>query len=464
MEKLLLAALLLATSFTAAADPAVSAGENHVLALDRNGTVLVWGAHASGQLGLGAVAALCAQSDGSKGACVRIATPLTGFGKAIAVAAGKAHSLLLKEDNSLWSFGANEFLQLGTATLASSTTPMLISAGPFQAIAAGGSHSLATKTDGTVWAWGNNADGQLGVADYSVASQCGNALCFGNPQPLTLSNVVSVAAGERHSLALSRLGQVFAWGANSAGQTTGARLTQNTPLVVDALNNVMAIAAGADHSLALDKSGVVFAWGGNGNGQLGDGTTANRNTPQAIVHSSFFVAIAAGNSFSAALDSNGVLWTWGRNSEGQLGLGSTQDMLVPTKSKLPTALALAAGNGYMVGMIQDSTLCSWGANPFGQLGDGTVSSRTSPKPVPGTQNMALREAEQIFAWAENIYPNNLSPRNGLSSWQSGYYYRFYADIPAYLGVKSGRVFYAGPLSNQSLVELGWLADFLAKAR
>jgi hypothetical protein len=98
-------------------------------------------------------------------------------------------------------------------------------------IAAGTSHALALKNDGTVVAWGSNGNGQTNV-------------------PVGLNNVVDIAAGIQHSLALMSNGTVVAWGGNTYGQT-------NVPAN---LTNVIAIAAGGYHNLALNGNNTVTAW------------------------------------------------------------------------------------------------------------------------------------------------------------------------------------------------------------
>ena len=94
------------------------------------------------------------------------------------------------------------------------------------AIAAGAYHSLALKGDGSLVAWGYNATGQTNV-------------------PGGLSNVVAVAAGFTDSLALKADGTVVAWGDNSYGQT-------NIPA---GLANAVQIAGGGYHNLALENDG-----------------------------------------------------------------------------------------------------------------------------------------------------------------------------------------------------------------
>lgn len=87
----------------------------------------------------------------------------------------------------------------------------------------------------------------------------------------SLSNIVAIAAGGTHALALTNDGRIFAWGSNGSGQlglgTTTA--TYTSPVEVTAVTGVVAIGAGANHSLAVLGDGRLFTWGANSSGQLG---------------------------------------------------------------------------------------------------------------------------------------------------------------------------------------------------
>ena len=75
---------------------------------------------------------------------------------------------------------------------------------------------------------------------------------------------------------------MWVWGSGGDGQSgDGSTTTHLTPVRVAALQpvNIMAIAAGRSHSVALQSNGKVWAWGWNGSGQVGDGGTADRLTP-----------------------------------------------------------------------------------------------------------------------------------------------------------------------------------------
>jgi hypothetical protein len=191
------------------------------------------------------------------------------------------------------------------------------------AIAAGYEHSLALTAEGLVVAWGDNEYGQTTV-------------------PSGLSNVVGIAAGGSHSLALTAEGRVVALGGNWAGQT----------VVPSGLSNVVAIAAGTSHSLALAAEGRVVAWGANSSGQT--------TVPSGL---SNVVAIAAGIGFSLALTAEARVVAWGDNELGQT--------TVPSGLSNVVAIAAAAGRGgepcicaptgYSLALTAESRVVSWGS-------------------------------------------------------------------------------------------------------
>ena len=143
-----------------------------------------------------------------------------------------------------------------------------------QAIVAGTAHALALKNDGTVWAWGANSNGQLGDGTGTDRS---------TPVQVTggMAGVTALAAGVTHSLAAKNDGTVWAWGGNDAGQLgDGSTTDHSTPVQVSGgLVGAVGLAAGTYHSLAVKNDGTVWAWGGNDLGQLGDSTTTGRRTP-----------------------------------------------------------------------------------------------------------------------------------------------------------------------------------------
>ena len=103
-----------------------------------------------------------------------------------------------------------------------------------------------------------------------------------------------LSLGRLHSVALTAYGEVFTWGSTSMGRCGHSSVDSSSrgsdrrfvqqPRHVSALRNVSveAIAAGAAHTLALSKGGRVFAWGAGGDGQCGQGHAGNLFSPRAV--------------------------------------------------------------------------------------------------------------------------------------------------------------------------------------
>lgn len=353
-----------------------SGGDGHTLALRWNGTLWAWGYNAYGQLGDGSV--------------VQRLTPVAvhdGAGEftgAVAISAGAHHSLALKSDGTVWTFGQNDRGQLGDGSAINRDLPVQVKQGAGYltgviAIAAGANHSLALKSDGTVWAWGHNLYGQLGNgtnSDQKTAVKTG-----------ALSHVVAIAAGANHSLAACADGTAYAWGRNSEGQL-GDNTTSDSSIVsqIPTITSAVAVAAGVAHSLILKAGGAVVAFGDNAFGQLGDGTTSASLSPLPVAGLTNVVAIAGGAHHSMASKADGTVWAWGRNSYGQLGNGTTSNSATASQVvSLSGAVSIAAGAFHSLVARPDGTVWSFGRNNFGQLGDanlGTQSVNAAPSLLP----------------------------------------------------------------------------------
>jgi alpha-tubulin suppressor-like RCC1 family protein len=126
-----------------------------------------WGYNFYDQLGNG--------GDGSLASQPNPPGQVTGLTGVVAIAASQDHSLVLKNDGTVWAWGYGGYGELGNGNTGSSDVPVQVSGlSNVMVIAAGNAHSLALRRDGTVWAWGGNFDGQLGnggTANSSVPVQ-----------------------------------------------------------------------------------------------------------------------------------------------------------------------------------------------------------------------------------------------------------------------------------------------------
>ena len=137
-------------------------------------------------------------------------------------------------------------------------------------------HSLILKSDGSLHTFGYNAYGQLGDGSTNQRT---------TPTQILASGVSQIAAGSYHSLILKSDGSLHTFGYNNNGQLGDGSTTQrNTPTQILA-SGVSQISAGRYHSLILKSDGSLHTFGRNSYGQLGDGTTNQRNTPTQILAS-----------------------------------------------------------------------------------------------------------------------------------------------------------------------------------
>ena len=296
------------------------------------------------------------------------------------VSANASHTLIVKADGSVWAWGANGYGQIGdnsTGTRRDLPTAVTGLTADVVAVAAGRDHSLALKSDGTVWAWGSNANGQLGLGSASSTPQKVPV------QISSLPTVVAIAAGASHSLAVASDGYVWAWGLNTDGQVGDASYTQrNSPLKLTSIApTAVAVASRNNHSLALTSSGTVLAWGNNSSGQLGIGGTQGQWSPMQVSNLSNVDAISAGDFHSMAKRATDeTVWAWGSNGDGRLGIGSTA-----ARSETPVAVTnlgavarISAGGSHSVAAKSDGSVWAWGLNGSGQLGVTCTSPCNTP--------------------------------------------------------------------------------------
>jgi alpha-tubulin suppressor-like RCC1 family protein len=369
---------------------AVSAGEQHSLALKHDGTVLAWGSNQQGQFGL--VVTTPANS----------ATPqlVPGLSNIVAIHAGTAHSLALRSDGLVFGWGDNTYGQLGNPpaggplvgpTLVGNLTGVV-------AISAGTNHSMALRSDGTVWCWGDNSRGQCGIG----ATPTSVAVPTQTP---TLSGITGIAGGLVSSLVVKNDGTVWSFGDNTMGQigngTTGGTVT--SPVKVSTITDAVGVAASGYNGVALSADGTLRSWGDNVNGGLGNGTGQVTQIPIELPNFTGAAAVAAGQDFSMALKSTGTVWGWGSDANAQLGNGAASGTPVVTPVQagtISTATAIATGVMHGVALLSNGTLVAWGGNGSGQIGDGTSgNTRVSPVAVGVVSNIVGIASGSLHSFA-----------------------------------------------------------------
>ena len=327
---------------------AVSAGERFSMALGADGFVYAWGYNGQGQLGKGT-------SSGNV-AANWVPVKIASLSDVTAIQTGAYHAIALKAGD-VWTWGANWSRQLGRNGVAHDATPGPVAVPNFVgssniAVAADGGHTVALRSDGAVFSWGANTSGQLGNGTSGIF-----------PTPVTgvggsgtLTGVSSLSAGRDYTLALLSSGGLVAWGANWAGQLGDGTTTDRAyPVVVSTtgvVGPVSKIKAGGAHSMLLTSAGAVWAWGHNAVKQLGDGTTTDRSAPVAVsVAPGTPSSIGAGSSHSHVLMADGTVRAWGHDGNGRRGDGervyrdaAQRLSLINLNAPAAASLALAVGS------------------------------------------------------------------------------------------------------------------------
>jgi len=229
------------------------------------------------------------------------------------------------------------------------------------AVAGGIDHSLALKTDGTVVGWGLNSYGQT------------------NP-PAGLSNVVAVAAGWDTSFALKRDGTLEEWGWDG---DYGLKAT------AEALTNIIAVSALWDCGMVLKSDNTVFVWGKSRYGET--------NVPAGLAD---VVAISGGGQFCMAKKRDGTVVVWGGNYTGQTN--------VP--AGLNSVAAVAAGSYHCLALRSNGTVVAWGDNAYGQTNVPPDLTNAVAVSAGGSHSLALRADGTLAVWGRgDLGQTNIPP-------------------------------------------------------
>ncbi|KAG5237538.1 ultraviolet-B receptor UVR [Salix suchowensis] len=303
--------------------------------------------------------------------------------------------------------------------------------------AAGWAHCVAATDDGEVYTWGWKECIPSGKVFGDPSGAGGSAKDAFERQNLFLTEQVSPhSQGSRSSGGSgdesTKRRRISSAKQAAESSSSGDETLTAFPCLVT-LNTgvrVATVAAGGRHTLALSDMGQVWGWGYGGEGQLGLGSRIRMvSSPHPIpcidsaygkdravgqgfrVPGSYVKGIACGGRHSAVITDAGALLTFGWGLYGQCGQGSTDDELSPT-------CAVAAGLWHTVCVSADGEVYAFGGNQFGQLGTGGDQAETLPRllEAPSLENIHAKtvscgarhsaiftEDGKVFCWGWNKY-------------------------------------------------------------
>ncbi len=266
----------------------ISAGEDHTVGLQSDGTVVAVGGNGHGQC------------------------DVSGWEDIVAISAGGGHTVGLQSDGTVVAVGFNWFGQCDVSDWED-----------IVAVSAGGFHTVGLKSDGTVVAVGFNNSGQCNVSGWEdiVAVSAGEDHTVGLKSDGTVvavgrnklgqcdvsgwEDIVAVSAGGFHTVGLKSDGTVVAVGFNNSGQCN-----------VSGWEDIVAVSAGEDHTVGLKSDGTVVADGSNKLGQCD------------VSDWEGIVAVSAGGGRTVGLKSDGTVVAVGGKDDGQCNVSGWKDIKV----------------------------------------------------------------------------------------------------------------------------------------
>jgi len=365
---------------------------------------------------------------------------------------GWEYNIILNKQGEIFSFGHNNNFQCGLPKINEReiiNNPTNISKinGNIKAlsVACGNEHTLILKDDNSVYGFGSNEEGELGLKDKNIKTYKFSKINFGK----YTNEITQISAGTVHNLALTKDGRVLAWGSSQGGQLglseeyllnkpgfketlflyepTIVHISKNLKIFnihqknnennkVDMNENddefIVKVSCGEAHSLALSSKGDVYSWGFGSNGQLGLGfcednfkpglasQLSRRFTPQYIksLEDTCIKDIQSGKTFTMFINERKEVLACGVNDLSQLGINEhihlrknenlCYDVVWPTILDYlvdKKVQKISCGEGHCLAIVNYpeniKSIWSWGNNIFGQLGHGSWVKKSLPKPI-----------------------------------------------------------------------------------
>ncbi|XP_062225946.1 ultraviolet-B receptor UVR8-like isoform X2 [Phragmites australis] len=343
--------------------------------------------------------------------------------------AGWAHCVAITDEGDVYTWGWKECVPTGRVIADQSSVGTLEKDERQSAIAADqvSPRSQASRTNSGAASGPSESKGiedstkrrRLSSAKQGPESSTSSDESLSAPPCVVTFNtgvkIVAVAAGGRHTLALSDLGQVWGWGYGGEGQLgLGSRIrTVSSPHPIPCIesaiyskdrpsamkgnksaeghinkvmgNCVKAIACGGRHSAVVTDSGALLTFGWGMYGQCGQGHTDDVLSPTCVssILGVKMQDVATGLWHTVCTSIDGDVYSFGGNQFGQLGTGSDQAETVPklvdaTSLEHKNARSVSCGARHSAIITDEGEVFCWGWNKYGQLGLGDSMDRNVP--------------------------------------------------------------------------------------
>ena len=416
--------------------------------IDKKGKVYTWGSNGSGQLGNGTT------NDSNIPICISDIENSPLKGKNIVDVYVYDGSIAKDSDGKLYSWGSNDSGQLGNGTTANSSMPICISdveGSPLNGkniidvLCIDYSKIIVKDSNGKLYSWGRNNYGELGNGTTKDSSM---PVCISDVEgsPLNKRNIVDVYVIYSDTIiAKDSSGKLYSWGDNNIGELgNGTTANSSMPICISDIKNsplkgknIVDVHNYGSTIIAKDSNGKLYTWGNNEYGELGNGTTTDSSMPICISDiensplkgKNIIDVVYVPSNFGYTIivnDSNGKLYTWGYNDYGQLGNGTTTNSSMPIcisdieNSQLNGKRIVKIYEEFEYIIVKDNSgkLYSWGSNRSGQLGDGTTENSSMPVCISDIANSPLKEKNIVDVYNGSIAKDS---DGKLYSWGNNFY-------------------------------------------
>ncbi|QHW33958.1 hypothetical protein GZH47_26280 [Paenibacillus rhizovicinus] len=353
-------------------------GNGFGVAIARDGTTWTWGQNEWGQLGDG-------ESDSAY-------VPVAAGTTVKAISKSDSYNFILHQDGTLWhqdGIDHTMLKQISTDT-------------DWVSISTGRSEVYALKPDGSLWVYQTgsyfNSARLSGVSDNIM-------------QPLLKGRYwTDIQVSEQgYAVALNKDGSLWVWGTDAWGKIMPSdfeHLTEPHPL--SPAKDWQSFSINGSHLLAIKKDGTLWGMGDNRQGQLGlPSYNANTDKMMKVGSDRDWAQVRTGASGSIALRKDGSLWQWGKGwwsqteMTGIVQVGSDKDWS-RIWSSTDTAFVLK----------KNGSLWSWGRNDYGQVGSGSAGTIMEPSSVadkgpwteviPGTYyTVGTKKDGSVWIWGDD---------------------------------------------------------------
>lgn len=342
-------------------------------------------------------------------------------------------SLVLKSDNSLWSMGLNNYGQLGVSTNVGTTTPVkpVRIMDDVKTVSMISNAVFVLKNDNSLWSFGLNQNGNLGISTnyntttpvttptkvmdnvkYAVGNYAttyillndGSVWAAGYDYNVSVKSytpkmILSVGARDvyvegNRVLIIKADNSLWGAGANIYGQlgiATNFRTSNNITTLTKIMDNVSSATLGRDYTYVIKTNGDLVGFGWNYQGQLGTTSVGSSFYTPVTLATNVKKVVTSYNFLTLWLKNDNTVYSIGCNIGGGLGHSSGLGNYYAYPIKIATsAKDIAVGDGQSYIIKLDNTLWTCGNNKWGQLGysTNTGTNNANSNLVQATNNVS----------------------------------------------------------------------------